>query len=202
MGGHTTEVGGPADPGRELRQREVRGRPDGLELPDRASLAALDGRSEGKVVGTVAGGHTIDVHPDRNQRLDELRSPRRGVGPNRTPEREADHKDLSLEAVSQPLEEGDGVRHHCVDGDAFPLLWSSQRTSAATLVPIDNREVLFESEEVLEAARFVHHRQARTLLDQQEHGVGRVDPPNADPLGRVTQMDFLALVNCHFVSDS
>ncbi len=92
----------------------MRGRPDNLELPDGALLAALDSGLEGEVVSGVAGGHTIDVHSDRHQRLDKVWSPGRSVGPDRTPEREADHKDLFAKAVSQPLEDGDGVGHHCV----------------------------------------------------------------------------------------
>jgi hypothetical protein len=50
-------------------------------------------------------------------------------------------------------------------------------------------EGLFQAEDALEAVRFVDHRQAGTLLDQQENWVGGVRSAGADPLGGVVALD-------------
>ena len=54
---------------------------------------------------------------------------------------------------------------------------------------------MFQPEDALEAARFVDHRQAGTLLDQQEHWVGRVRPANADPLCGAADLDCLERID-------
>ena len=165
----------------------MRGRPDGLELADRATLAALDGRLERKYIGIGGGSDTVDVHFHRHQRLHKVRSLGSGVRPNRPSERETDHEDLFAEAISQPFEEGHGVGHHCVDADAFGLLRSPQRAPAATLVPVDNRELLLQPEEALEAAGLVHHRKAGALLDKQEQRVGGVHPMQCGSTSRASK---------------
>ena len=83
---------------------------------------------------------------------------------------------LPAEPVPEETEERHGIAHHPLQADASPVLPFPQRPTAAALVPVDDCEGLFQAEEVLEAAYFVDHRQAGTLLDQQQHRVGSVRP--------------------------
>ena len=85
--------------------------------------------------------------------------------------------------------------HHRLQADAGPVLASAQRAAAAALVPVDDGEGLFQPQDVPEAACFVDHRQAGTLLDQQQHRVGRVCPANPDPLGGAAGLDGLERID-------
>jgi hypothetical protein len=70
------------------------------------------------------------------------------------------------------------------------------------LVPIDDGEILFQSEKVIETPYFVDHGQPGTLLDQQEHGVGGVFASDADPLRRVPELHCVERVELHFPSSN
>jgi hypothetical protein len=175
----------------------VRGRADGLQLPGRAPVAALAGCGEREVVGTSAGGRTVDVHSRRYQRRDQVRALRGGAGCERRSEREPGDIGLSGESVPEEIQERHGVACHLFQADAGPVLPFPQRAAAAALVPVDDREGLFQAEEVLEAARFADHRQAGTLLDQQEHRVGSARPANPDPLGGAAGLDCLQRIDRH-----
>ena len=158
------------------------------------------GCGEREIVGAGAGGGTIDVHSHRHQRRDKVRALRGGVRPERRSEREPGDICLPAEPVPEEIQERHRVAHHRLQADAGPVLRSAQRAAAAALVPVDDREGLFQAEQVPEAARFVDHRQAGTLLDQQQHRVGSVRPAKADPLCGIAGLDRLERIDRHLFS--
>jgi len=70
------------------------------------------------------------------------------------------------------------------------------------LIPVDDGEVFLQSEELLEAAGVVEHREARALLDQQEHRVGPTRAADTDPLGGVAELHCVKRVDLHFFSQN
>ena len=116
------------------------------------------------------------------QDLASIRAPRSGGRSDRPAEREPGDIRLPAEPVPEEFQERHRVGCHPLHADTGPVLASPQRTTAAALAPVDDGEGLFQPQEVPEAARFVDHRQAGTLLDQQQHRIGRVRPANPDPL--------------------
>ena len=88
---------------------------------------------------------------------------------------------------------------HQVQSEGGRALVSSERPTAASLIPVDDGEVLLQSKELLEATDLVDHGQARALLDQQEHRVGGIRAADADPLGRVAELYWVERVDLHFL---
>jgi len=158
-------------------------------------VAALAGRGEREVVGTGAGCGAVDVHSHRHQRRDQVRAPRGGGRPDRRAEREPGDMCLPAEPVPEEFQERHRVARHRLQADAGPVFAMWQRAAAAALVPVDDGEGLFQPEDVPEAGRFVDHRQAGTLLDQQQHRVRRVRPANADPLCVAAGLDGLERID-------
>jgi hypothetical protein len=127
-----------------------------------------------ELVRAAGGGRTVDVHPRRHQRLDQVRALGGGERGEGRSEREPGDVGLPAESVTEESKDRHRVSHHRLQADACQVLGSPQRAAAAALIPVDDREVLLQPEEAAVAARFVDHRQAGPLLDQQERRVGPV----------------------------
>ena len=61
-------------------------------------------------------------------------------------------------------------------------MFVAQRQASAALIPIHDSEGLFESKQLLEAARLVDDRQTGTELHQQQHRIRDITPAHSDPL--------------------
>ena len=104
----------------------MRRRPDGLQLPGRAPVAALPCCAQRELVSAAGGGSTVDVHPRCHQRPDEVGPLRGSERGERCSEREPGNAGLPAESVTQVLQERDGVGHHRLQGDAFWLVLAPQ----------------------------------------------------------------------------
>jgi hypothetical protein len=170
------------------------GRADPFQLPGRALVAPLAGSPDHELVGAVLRGGNVDVHAHRHQRRHEVRAPHRRVRGKRRAEREPGDERLATRAVAKQLQQCNRVVDHPGRADGgLP----AQGQAGAPLVPVDDREVLLQPENLLETPGFVDDRQTGTLLHQQQHRVGRVRTAHTDPQRRVGELDRLERVDDH-----
>ena len=132
----------------------MRGRPDGFQLANGALVGALTGGVEREVVGAVTGGHSVDVGSYGHQGRHEVRAKCGGIRTDRGAERESQEIWLLVESVSEELEKRHRIVHHQVDGDVSV---APQRATTTALVPIDDGELLLQSENAFETPHFVDH---------------------------------------------
>jgi hypothetical protein len=97
----------------------------------------------------------------------------------------------------EQFEQFDRVRDQQRQVEACGGLRAPQGQPAAALVPVDDREVLFEMQVSFEGRDLVDHGQARALLDQQQHRVRRVVAADSYPLGHTADGDGFEGVEHH-----
>ena len=130
------------------------------------------GRVEREVIGAAPGSDTVDVHADRDQRRHEVRALRGGVARRSSPRRRNLRHMASCRSGLGGFRGATPCRRPSGPSEGAVSLCPRERPAAASLIPVDDGEVLLQSEELLEATGLVEHRQSRALLDQQEHRVG------------------------------
>jgi hypothetical protein len=84
----------------------------------------------------------------------EVRAKCGGIRTDRGAERESQEIWLLVESVSEELEKRHRIVHHEVDGYVSV---TPQRATATALVPIDDGELLLQSEKAFETPHFVDH---------------------------------------------
>jgi hypothetical protein len=107
-------------------------RADGPRVSSTARIAAAGVKAYESPVSSQAS----------DQLGDEIRASCGGVRPDRRAQGKPGHVGVLLESVSEALEDRDRVSHHQIDGDGSATVVFAQRASAASLVPVDDREVL------------------------------------------------------------